>query len=127
VERDPTRMCALPVGLVDVGVLGVEDDGGGSPLVVHVESTGRRSGCPECGLLGWSKDRPKVTLVDLPCFGRPTRLVWHKHRLCCPDGCLRSWTVEVPAIAPPRQALTTRAGKWATIQVGRHGRTVNEV
>jgi hypothetical protein len=113
VERDATRMCALLVGLEDVCVLGVEDGGDGTPLMVHVESTARRSGCPECGLFGWSKDRPKVTLVDLPCFGRPTRLVWHKHRLCCPDGCSRSWTVEVLSVAPPRQALTTRAGKGA--------------
>ena len=127
VERDATRMCELLVGLEDVAVLGVEDDGDACPLVVHVESTARRPGCPECGLLGWSKDRPKVTLVDLPCFGRSTRLVWHKHRLCCPDACPRSWTVEVLSIAPPRQALTTRAGKWATIQVGSHGRAVSDV
>ncbi len=126
VERDATRMCELLVGLVEVAVLGVDDDGVG-PLVVHVESTGRRSGCPECGLFGWSKDRPAVTLVDLPCFGRRTRLVWHKHRMVCPDGCPKTWTVEVPSIAASRMAMTDRAGRWACWQVGEKARTVSEV
>jgi hypothetical protein len=34
---------------------------------------------------------------------------------------------ENPAIASPRLALTDRAGRWVTAQVGRWGRTVNEV
>jgi transposase len=40
---------------------------------------------------------------------------------------VRSWTSECPAIASPRSGLTDRAGRWATEQVGRWGRTVNEV
>ena len=42
------------------------------------------------------KDRPVVELVDLPCFGRPSRLVWHKHRWQCPESSCptRSWIGE---------------------------------
>jgi hypothetical protein len=70
-----------------------------------------------------------VALVDLPCSGRPARLVWHKHRWCCPDDdCeVGTWTAEDPRIAPARGAMTDRAGRWATVQVGRQGRTVAEV
>jgi transposase len=75
------------------------------------------------------KDRPSVELVDLPCFGRPTRLVWRKRRWSCSDRtcAMRSWTEEMYAIAAPRLVMTDRAGRWVTEQVGRHGRTVNEV
>jgi transposase len=38
-----------------------------------------------------------------------------------------SWTGEDLRIAAPRLALTDRAGRWVTEQVGRWGRTVNEV
>src|SRR5690606_6447580 len=66
-------------------------------------------------------------LVDLPCFGRPARLVWRKHRWCCPAGCTRTWTTQEPAVASPRAVMTARAGRWVTVQVGRLGRTVAEV
>jgi hypothetical protein len=84
---------------------------------------------PSCGTPAWVKDRPPVELVDLPCFGRPARLVWHKHRWRCPDGdCeVASWTGKDPRIAPPRGAMTDRAGRWVCDQVGRVGRTVAEV
>lgn len=126
-ELDPTRMCALLVGLPAVRVLGIDDVVGG-PLVVYVEQLlDRRPGCRECGQLPRVKDRPPVQLVDLPCFGRPTRLVWRKHRWVCPDRCVASWTGEDVELAPVRAALTTRAGRWACRQVGRHGRTVADV
>lgn len=38
-----------------------------------------------------------------------------------------TWTWEDPRIAPARAAMTDRAGRWATVQVGRLGRTVAEV
>ena len=70
-----------------------------------------------------------VELVDLPVFGRLARLVWRKHRGACPDAtCLTgTWTEQEPRIAAPRLELTDRAGRWVTFQVGKHGRTVNEV
>ena len=45
-------------------------------------------------------------------------------RTACPVG---SWTGQDPRIGAARLAMTDRAGRWATAQVGRHGRTVNEV
>ena len=75
------------------------------------------------------KDRPVVELVDLAVFGRPARLMWRKHRWSCMDAAcaVGSWTAENTAIAAPRLGLTDRAGRWVTEQVGRWGRTVNEV
>jgi hypothetical protein len=67
--------------------------------------------------------------VDLPVFGRPARLGWRKYRFqCAAPGCpVGSWTEHEPWIAPPRLSLTDRAGRWVTLQVGKHGRTVTEV
>jgi len=107
-------------------VLGVELN---IPVRVHVETVGERPGCGECGATARVKDRPIVELADLSCFGRPTRSVWHKRRWCCPDDACakRSWTEDVPGIAAARLKLTDRAGRWVTAQVGRCGRTVNEL
>ncbi len=127
-EVDPTRMCELLVGLPEVSVLGVVDVAG-EPLRVHVEMRTARRRCGGCGAAARVKERPEVALVDLPVFGRQARLVWRKHRMVCMQpGCpVVSWTVEELAIASPRLALTDRAGRWVTEQVGRWGRTVNEV
>jgi transposase len=128
VETDPTRMCELLVGLPAVDVLGVDDEHEDA-VIVHIEARVSPPGCGACGTPAWVKDRPGVGLVDLPCFGRPARLMWHKHRWRCPnDGCaLGSWTGEDPGIAPARGAMTDRAGRWVCEQVGRLGRTVAEV
>ena len=83
-ETNPIRMCELLVGLPDVNVLGLEDIPGG-PLRVHVELRSSAVGCPECGVVAHVKDRYQVELIDLPAFGRWTRLVWHKRRWRCPD------------------------------------------
>ena len=82
-ETDPTRMCALLVGLPDVDVLAV-DDRRGAAIVIVVESRLEAAWCTQCGVRARVKDRPPVVLVDLPCFGRPARLVWRKHRWRCP-------------------------------------------
>ena len=121
-------MCELLVGLPDVGVLGVDDEDG-VPVRIHIETPDTRPGCPTCGVLAVAKDRTPVAFVDLPVFGRPASLVWHKRRWSCedPDCPNRTWTEEDPRIAFPRLAMTSRAGRWATEQVGRHGRSVNEV
>lgn len=129
VETDPTRMCELLVGLPEVKVLGVDDQDPSLPVRVHIESLVDQAWCRRCGSRAVVKDRPPVEFVDLPCFGRRTRLVWHKHRWCCraaecPGG---SWTVLDDRIAAARCALSDRAARWATRQVGRLGRSVNEV
>jgi hypothetical protein len=128
-EVDPTRLCELLVGLPAVIVLGVFDERGSGPLRLHVELRDGLCVCSGCGATARVKERPEVELVDLPVFGRRARLVWRKQRLVCPHaGCpVVSWTVENPAIASPRLAMTDRAGRWVTEQVGRWGRTVNEV
>lgn len=127
-EVNPTRMCELLVGLPEVHVRAVEDviDG---PLRVHVESRLDQGWCRACGCRAQVKDRASVVLVDLACFGRRTELVWRKVRWhcrqrACPAG---SWTIIDDRIAPARAVLTDRAARWATVQVGRRGRTVSEV
>ena len=126
-ECDPTRVCERLVGLGDVEVLGVDDEAG-EPLGVHVRRRVPRPDCVGCGGWLWSNGERLVELVDLPAFGRPVRLVWHKRRWRCGQrGCLSGTVTEQdPAIAPPRERLTTRAGRWATRQAGR-GRPLKEV
>lgn len=103
-ESDPTRMCELLVGLPDVNVLGVHDSG--ERITVVIETRGPRPACVGCGVPGWVKDRNDVLLVDLPVFGRPSRLLWRKHRWrCITEGCaVNTWTLNVPTIAPSRWA-----------------------
>jgi hypothetical protein len=113
-------MCALLVGLPDVTVLAV-DEQPGELMPVHVESRPERAWCPACGVRARVKDRPAVELIDLACFGRPARLVWHKQRLHCPEPLCPtgSWTHVDERIAAPRVAMTARAARWATRQVGK--------
>ena len=86
-------MCELLVGLPDVIVLGVDDTGGG-PLRVHVETRGERPVCGGCGSRVTIRDRPVVELVDLPCFGRSSQLMWPKRRWSyrTPSCATGSWT-----------------------------------
>jgi transposase len=117
-------MCELLVGLPDVTVLEVTETPQG--LRVHIETRGSRPSCPTCDGPVAVKDRDLVELADLPCFGRSAVLVWRKVRWTCGGGC-GSFTEQVPEIAVSRLKLTDRAGRWATLQVGRHGRSVSEV
>jgi len=128
VESNPTHMCELIVGLGDVDVLGVVDEPD-APLVAHIETRVRPPCCGGCGGVVWSKGTGAVRLVDLPAFGRPARLVWHKRRWRCPAGdcAVGSFTEVDERIAPARSALTARAGRWATAAVGRGGRAVSDV
>lgn len=98
-------------------MLGIEDR---QPVLeIHVECRTFRPRCPACGVVAHLKDQRIVTLVDLPCFGKVTRLLWHKRRWRCPDpDCANgSWTEEGDRIAAPRLATTDRAGRWITEQV----------
>ncbi len=126
-ETDPTRICQLLVGLPEVHVLGVEAPDDGTPLVVHVSCPdGWQQQCPRCAVRGWVKQRTVVRLTDLPTFGRPTVLAWHKIRRTCPnDACVQgSWTTHDDRIASARHGVTHRAGRWLTEQVGRYRRAV---
>ena len=126
-EVDPTRVCELLVGLGDVEVLGVDDDVG-APLGVHIRCRTPRPACGGCGGPLWSDGERPVVLVDLPAFGRPVELVWHKRRWRCPSLECSAGTVteQDREIAPPREKLTTRAARWATRQAGR-ARPVGDV
>jgi transposase len=128
VESDPTRMCELLVGLPEVNVLSI-DDVTGDLLRVHIEGRSKRPGCAGCGAFAQVKDRPVVELVDLPSFGRATRLIWHKHRWRCPESSCSttSWIGQELRIGAPRMAMSDRAGRWVTEQVGRYARSVNEI
>jgi hypothetical protein len=70
-ETDPTRMCALLVGLPDVTVLGVGD----WPrwLRVEIVSNEDRPVCARCAVAAHGHGHRQVGFVDLPCFGRPVR------------------------------------------------------
>jgi transposase len=128
VITNPSAINSCFVRLADVNILGVEDLGKG-PLRVHVECVRVVQGCPQCGVIAHVKDRPEVELVDLPVYGHPTRLIWHKRRFVCPEALcpMGSWTEEDPRIASTRLQMTDRAGRWITEQVGRCARSISEV
>ena len=83
-ESDPARMCALLVGLPEVTIIGV----GEWPkwLQIEIRSRVQRPLC-WCGKPAHRHGTREVALVDLPCFGRATRLVWRKQRWRCPLQC----------------------------------------
>ena len=126
-ECGPARVCERLVGLGDVEVFGIDDEAG-EPLGVRIGRRAVRPACERCGGLLWSDGERVVSLVDLPAFGRPARLVWHKRRWRCaqPRCSAGAVTGQGPEIAPPREELTARAGRWATRRAGR-ARPVDEV
>jgi transposase len=122
---DRTRWPELLLGLERVRVLEVARDSQGMLRVV-IETTDELTACGACGVRAIVKDRDPVTFADLPAFGSPVRLVWVKRRWSCPELACRAatWTEQRPDIAPARAALTTRAGLWATREVGAEVHTV---
>ena len=128
-ETDPTRMSEKLVGLGDVELVGIDDLGEGEPLVVVIRSRMARPTCEGCGGRVWSKGYRTALLVDLPAFGRPVRLRWRKRRWTCPNPecAVASFVEQDPTIGPQRALLTSRAARWVTVQVGRRGRSVDEV
>jgi len=93
---------------------------------VVIETTDELVACRSCGVRAEAKDRDLVAFADLPVFGSPVRLVWAKRRWCClePACPAGTWTEQRPDIAPTRAVLTTRAGLWATREVGAEVHTV---
>ncbi len=114
------------MGLKDVRVLHLERRGPMVELAIEQVLGGVR--CPSCSGPARVKDRPWVRYIDLPVYGTPMRLGWKKHRMRCVDASCprRSWVMGDHRIAAKQCLLTTRAAKWATVQVGT-GRTVKEV
>ena len=126
VLNDPTEILEALVGLKDVRVVHYERRASDVELCVERVISDVR--CPECRRPARVKERPLVSYVDLPVYGVPMRLTWKKHRMrCAHDDCAtKSWVLSDHRIAAKNCLLTTRAAKWATVQVGT-GRTVLEV
>jgi transposase len=114
------------VGLKGVRVLHYRRSG--REVELMIEQVVDKVSCPSCGGRAEVKERPVVSYVDLPVFGTAMRLSWKKHRMRCPNSACpkRSWVLGDHRIAAKSCLLTTRAAKWATVQVGM-GRTVLEV
>ena len=126
VVTDPIEIVRALVGLKEVRVLAYTRHGPDVELVI--EQIVGQIRCPACGERAQVKERPVVHYVDLPVYGTPMSLAWKKHRMRCvnPSCAKRSWVLGDHRIAAKNCLLTTRAAKWATVQVGT-GRTVKEV
>lgn len=122
----PSEILAALVGLKDVAVVCLERRGPDVELMIEQVVVDVR--CPNCAERAQVKERPVVHYVDLPVYGVPMSLAWRKHRMRCvnPRCSRRSWVLSDHRIAAKNCLLTTRAAKWATVQVG-GGRTVSEV
>jgi transposase len=114
---DATGLAEALLGLSQFRVLDVAEFP--DELWISVETTSEVVGCPRCGVRALAHERKRVDIRDLPCFGRPARLIWLKRRWRCADAdCdAKTWTEESPHV-PPRALLTVRAGAEATRQVG---------
>jgi transposase len=114
------------VALKDVRVVRYERHGPDVGLMIEQVPGVVR--CPTCGGPAEVKERPVVHYVDLPVCGTPMSLAWRKHRMRCvtPTCAKKTWVLQDHRIAAKNCLLTTRAAKWATVQVG-GGRTVSEV
>ena len=121
-------MCELLIGLVDITVLGVHRHTDGR-VELHVQTNADSGGCPQCGVVASFKGWRVVAFSDLPTFGSPVSLHWHKRRWRCRESScpMGSWTEVDERIAGSRLALTDRAARWATFEVGAHGRTIAEI
>ena len=110
------HMAETLLGLKGVDVGEAVEEGG---LVSTVVRLREQPVCADCGGEVRFEGEREVRLVDLPMFGRPTRLVWAKRRWRCPDsGCATgSFTEQAERIAPEGAILTSRAEQWATEQL----------
>lgn len=95
-----TRADAL-LGVEGIHVSSVAATGAG--LLLHIETGDDLAGCPDCGVIAVGHGRRQVRLHDVPCFGRPVRLLWAKRVWRCPDpDCPRTtFTEEHPLAGPP--------------------------
>ena len=114
------------MGLKDISVLRYVRRGPDVELMIEQVVGDVR--CPKCAGRAQVKERPVVHYIDLPVYGTPMSLAWKKHRMRCMNRACpkRSWVLSDHRIAAKSCLLTTRAAKWATVQVG-GGRTVQEV
>ncbi len=114
------------LGLDGFRVLAVTEDD--LEVVVRVETTAEVTSCAGCGQRAEAQDRVDRHIRDLPCFGRPSRLVWAKRRWRCRrSSCpAKTWTETSTAVSP-RTVLTRRAGWEMCRQVGANARPVAQL
>lgn len=103
---DGTGLAEAILGLDGFQVLAVDESA--AEVLITIETTPRPVGCRSCGAVAEIHDRLRVDVRDLPCFGRPARLVWLKRRWRCrQQGCrVRTWTEQMPESVPARAVLT---------------------
>jgi transposase len=124
--NDGTGLAEALLGLPGFRIINVLETS--DELIVTIESTAARVGCPACGVRAEAQDRMRVEIRDLPCFGRPARLVWNKRRWRCTDAdcAARTWT-ERSEDVDAQAVITRRAGAEACRQVGELARPVSGV
>jgi transposase len=123
---DGIGLAEVLLGLSGFRVLGVTETS--AEVVIEIETTADRVGCSGCGVRAEAQDRMPVDIRDLPCFGRPARLVWRKRRWRCREELCgeRTWT-ETSEHVSARAVLTLRAGAEACRQVGENARPVSQL
>ncbi len=74
-----------------------------------------------------SHGRREAHLVDVPCFGGPVRVVWHKRTWSCrePSCPTGTFTEQAQDVAAPRALLTVRACWWAIRQLRREHASIS--
>jgi transposase len=124
--NDGNGLAEALLGLSGFRVLEVTETA--DELVVRIETTATVVGCEACGIRAEAHDRVEVAIRDLPCFGRPARLVWRKRRWRCREPLCeaRTWT-ETSEHLDAQVVLTRRAGAEACRQVGALARPVATV
>ncbi|MBT2533918.1 transposase [Arthrobacter sp. ISL-48] len=120
------------MSVVRVALLGVEGihinsvSTSSAALILRVETGESRTGCPDCGDIAVGHGRRPVRLHDIPCFGRPVRLLWAKRVWRCADpDCPRATFTEDHEPAGPRAKLTARAVVLATDALARFDTSVS--
>jgi transposase len=123
---DGTGLAEALLGLPGFRVLEVTETV--AELAVTIETVADRVGCAGCGTRAHSQDRVRVAIRDLPCFGRPARLVWVKRRWRCREPlCDRKTWTETSEHLDAQVVLTRRAGAEGCRQVGELARPVSQV
>ncbi len=84
--------------------------------------------CHGCGSVAEPKERPEVTVRDVPAFGVPTVIVFAKRRWRCParECGVKTWTEAIGHVRP-KAVLTERARYWAFLRVASEQHTVAQV
>jgi transposase len=90
--QDSIGLAEALLGLEGFRVLAVTETA--EELVVRIETMASVVGCAGCGVRAQAQDRVPVAVRDLPCFGRPARLVWVKRRWRCREPLCdrKTWT-----------------------------------